>query len=94
MGVVMEQGQARRPLRTETDCGETETEGKAKEPEPGLKEEGGVAEVFVGEVQQLSFLRQGHMGLVSPLVTCRWVGDGRRRKRRQAKEGTNPTSGG
>lgn len=93
MAVVMEQGQARRPLRTET-VGRLRLMGKAKEPEPGLKEEGGVAEVFVGEVQQLSFLRQGHMGLVSPLVTCRWVGDGRRRKRRQAKEGTNPTSGG
>jgi hypothetical protein len=28
----------------------------------------------VGEVQQLSFLRQGHMGLVIALVTCGVVG--------------------
>lgn len=46
-------------------------------------EEGGQQEVFAGEVQQLSFLRQGHMGLVIPLVTC--VGDGRGRKTGQAK---------
>lgn len=48
-------------------------------------EEGGQQEVFAGEVQQLSFLRQGHMGLVIPLVTCGVVGDGRERKTGQAK---------
>ena len=48
-------------------------------------EEGGQQEVFAGEVQQLSFLRQGHMGLVIPLVTCGVVGDVRGRKTGQAK---------
>lgn len=70
-------------------CGETGIEGKAKELEPGPKEEGGQQEVFAGEVQQLSFLRQGHMGLVIPLVTYRMVGDESGRKKGQAKEGTN-----
>lgn len=69
-------------------CGETEIEGKAKELEPGPKEEGGQQEVFVGEVQQLSFLRQGHMGLVILLVTNGTVGNGREGKKGQVKEGT------
>lgn len=68
------------------DCEETGIEGKAKELEPGPKEEGGQQEVFAGEVQQLSFLRQGHMGLVIPLVTYGVVGDGRGRKTGQAQE--------
>lgn len=69
-------------------CGETGIEGKVKERKPGPKEEGGQQEAFVGEVQQLSFLRQGHMGLVIPLVTYGMVGNGRGRKKGQAKEGT------
>ena len=68
------------------DCEETGIEGKAKELEPGPKEEGGQQEVFAGEVQQLSSLRQGHMGLVILLVTYGVVGDGRGRKTGQVQE--------
>ena len=35
---------------------------------------GASKEVFVGEARQLSFLRQGQMGLVISLVTCIVVG--------------------
>lgn len=54
------------------DCGETGTEEKAQELEPGPKEEreGASKVVFVGEAPQLSFLRQEQMGLVISLVTC------------------------
>lgn len=38
------------------------------------RKRGGSEEAFVGEAQQLSFLRQGQMGLVISLVTSIAVG--------------------
>lgn len=60
------------PEALRTDCGESGAEEKAEELEPRPVEERGPAGGICGEVQQLSFLRQGHMGLVIPLVTCEW----------------------
>ena len=89
----MGQGQARRPLRTETSRG-LGLRGKPRSRGPGPEEEGGQQEVFAGEVQQLSSLRQGHMGLVIRLVIYGVVGDGKGRQTGQAQESSSTEGSG
>lgn len=60
-------------------------EEKAEELRAKASGRGGPAGGIYGEVQQLSFLRQGHMGLVIPLVTCGVEME--REKDRAGKEG-------
>lgn len=59
--------------------GETRTEGKAKEQSHGQRQRGQQGGICRGGPAAV-FLRQGHMGLVIPLVTCGMTGDGRGRK--------------
>ena len=79
----METMSSQEALRTEA-VGRLGLRGKQRNYSQGQRKRGpGQQEVFGGgkeEVQQLSFLRQGHMSLVIPLVTCEMVGDRRGRK--------------